>query len=139
MTARTAAVLKANFQDTDPQDQMNDVADTIINPQDAWSVTTATITTLNVTTVAQSLADRLQITQGFDNDYAPVNAAAATEPDVPITGTIGTGLWAVSEASQNGTKYGQENWEYVLPSSFVAGTNVTAPVNVDTLRALVQP
>jgi len=51
MTARTAAVLKANFQDTDPQDQMNDIADTIINPQDAWSVTTGTITTLTATTV----------------------------------------------------------------------------------------
>lgn len=51
MTARTAAVLKANFQDTDPQNQMDDIADTIINPQDAVTVAEQTVTTLTVTTV----------------------------------------------------------------------------------------
>lgn len=74
---------------------------------------------------------RLPITQGFDNDYAPCNAAAATEPDVQLAGTIGTDLYALTEAIQNGTKYGQINLECVLPAHYKAGTDLTLTVNVE--------
>lgn len=95
MTARTAAVLKANFQSRDPQDQMDDIADTIINPQDAWSVTTGTITTLTVTTV--------QTTTG-PTDFASIikpNAAGGADAANALILGVGTSANPATSAAAN--------------------------------------
>jgi len=78
---------------------------------------------------------RVPLTQGFDDDYAPANAAAAVEPDCQLAGTIGTELYAITEAIQNSVKYGSINFEVVLPPWYVKGTNLTCTVNVERVVA----
>lgn len=78
---------------------------------------------------------RLPVSQGFDNDFTAAKITAAAEPDMALAGTIGTDFYLISEAVQNGSAYGQINFEAVLPDSYQDGSDLTLVVDVERVVA----
>ncbi len=149
MTARTAAVLKANFQDRDPQDQMDDVADTIINPQDAVTVAAQTVTTLTVTTVgaptgpvdfssilkpnASNGADAANaLIMGAGTSANPATSAAANKSFLEFR----TQSTATSGDSRGGYFRHELKGAGVSGESLRANTNLGASIAVNTAHGL---
>lgn len=75
-----------------------------------------------------SSSGKVNLLDGFCVDGAPIAAAAAAS-DFGVSITPGTTFYLVGESCQNNTKTDKALWEYTLPDSYVAGTDVVISPN----------
>lgn len=77
---------------------------------------------------ASGVSSRLRLLEGFNSDGG-VLAAAASSGKFGITVTAGTTMSLVTEAANSNTKTDIVQYEYIIPSSYVAATNLTVTAN----------
>lgn len=77
---------------------------------------------------------QLNLLSGFQSTGAAIPAAAAAGT-FGVTLTPGTSFFLIGEASQNNTKTDTVYFEYQVPSSYIAGTDLVVRINAGVVIA----